>query len=305
MSRWTGVVTNGGAALLNEWARGGTLRIHSAASGDGTAPEAALLAQSAISGTRRAASVAGYREIRGGTQIRLQIAAPQAEGYALHQLGIWAALDGGEPVLLAIYQTEEGIPIPSGADSPDFLYTFYAAIALDNMENLEIIVDTQAAVSIDTLQDAIDRLKLEIMRNELTLPLETDTREQLLTDKGTPILAVYRPDRSTSILAALEALDRRLSGQIGQVAADCTAHTGSAKQYAVTAAQAYTDGRIAAVLRQMEADAGSVAGQIAAAKQEAIVAASADAAAQVGAHNAAAASHADFLRVAENTPIPD
>ena len=294
MSRWTGVVTNGGAALLNEWAQGGTLRIHSAASGDGTVPEAALLVQSELSGTRRAVSVAGYREIRGGTQIRLQIAAPQAEGYALHQLGIRAVLDGGEPVLLAIYQTGEGVPIPSGADSPDFLYTFYAAIALNNTGSLEINVDTQVAVSMDTLQDAIDRLKREIMTNELTLPLKANDGEQLLTDGGTPVLAVYHPNQSAGILAAMEALDRRLSGQIG-----------GAKQCAVTAAQAYTDGRIAVLQRQMEADAGSVAGQIAAAKQEAIDAASADAAAKVSAHNVAAVSHVDFLRTAENTSIPN
>lgn len=50
--------------------------------------------------------------------------------------------------------------------------------------------DTLAAV-----QNAIGRLKLEIMTNELTLPLATASGEDLLTASGAPIQAVYHPQK--------------------------------------------------------------------------------------------------------------
>lgn len=232
---------------------------------------------------------------------------PGVGTFTLSEFAVWAEdpETGQETDFLYATLGDFRQPVPGYSDRfPASTWSYPLVLAVSGELEVHITASPGLVTSAD-LQDAIDRLKLEIMINELTLPLETDTGEQLLTDKGTPILAVYRPNQSADILTALEALDGRLSGQIGQVAANCAAQTGSAKQYAVTAAQAYTDGRIAAMQRKMEADAGTVAGQIAAAKQEAIDAASADAAAQVGAHNAAAASHADFLRVAENTPIPD
>ena len=50
--------------------------------------------------------------------------------------------------------------------------------------------DTLAAV-----QNAIGRLKLEIMTNELALPLATASGEDLLTASGAPIQAVYHPQK--------------------------------------------------------------------------------------------------------------
>ncbi len=41
----------------------------------------------------------------------------------------------------------------------------------------------------------VDNVVRSIMANELTRPLTTDTGEAILTDVGTPILAVYHPDR--------------------------------------------------------------------------------------------------------------
>ena len=240
--------------------------------------------------------------------VRLQLDnSHAAHEFHLYQIGLYAKLlDASGRVVLPetlfqIMQYEQ----PDIVRAVPHVSEFVINTLIGQAAEVSGLIDLAAYISLRQFNLTINDLLRAIMMNEIVLPLETDTGEQLLTDKGTPILAVYRPNQNAGILAALEALDGWLSGQIGQAAASCAAQTNSAKQYAVTTAQAYTDGRIAALQRQMEADAGSVAGQIAAAKQEAIVAASADAAAQVGAHNAAAASHADFLRVAENTPIPD
>ncbi len=230
---------------------------------------------------------------------------PAQEDFILREIMVYAQdpETGAEVGFLYAGLGKYSQPVPAYRPGlPPGVCSFPMLVEVSGELEVHITASPGLVTSLD-LQDAIDRLKLEIMTNELTLPPETDTGEQLLTDKGTPVLAVYRPNQSAGIFTALEALDRRLSGQIGQAAASCAAQTDSAKQYAVTAAQAYTDGRIAALQRQMETDAGSVARQIAAAKQEAIDAASADAAAKVSAHNDRAASHPDFLRVAENTPL--
>lgn len=298
MSRWTGVVTNAGAELLNEWARGGRLRITGAASGDRTVPDAALLAQSDVSGTRRTAAVAGYRKINNGTQIRLQVSASQEEGYSLCQLGVWAALDGGTAILLALFQNREGVPIPSEEDSKDFVYTFYGAVVMDNTGNFEVHIDTSAIVSLETLRDAIDRLKLEIMTNTLTLPLTAADGEQLLTNGGTPLLAVYHPNQSAAVLAELAALEGRMSGRIAETAAGLAADCAAASMRD----RAYADGRVLALERavdgKLEAQAADTEEQIQTAKTEAVSAAGTDAAekanaAKTGAISAASADAAE------------
>lgn len=162
MSKWTGVVTNAGNALLTEWVNGGTLQIIGVEAGDGTVEEAALLAQTAVSGPRPGAGIVGQSKLDNGVKLRLQIAAPE-EGYTLRQLGVWARVDSGAPVLLALYQNREGVPIPSREESPDFVYTFYGAVALDNTGEWAVHVDTSALVSMATLMDELERLKKELL----------------------------------------------------------------------------------------------------------------------------------------------
>lgn len=202
-----------------------------------------------------------------GNQLLLSVqyhndAHPELGDFVLSEFMVYATdpETGQETDFLYATLADGRQPVPGFKNGfPASVWTFPVLLAVSGELEVNIMASPGLVTSLD-LQDAIDRLKLEIMTNELTLPLETDTGEQLLTDKGTPVLAVYRPNQSAGILAALEALDGRLSGQIVQVAADCMAQTNRAKQYAVTAAQAYTDGRIAALQRKMEADAGSVAG---------------------------------------------
>lgn len=97
------------------------------------------------------------------------------------------------------------------------------------------IIDLAAYVSLRQFKLTIEGLIHDIMTNELTLPLTTDNGEPLLTRNGTPILAVYHPDRSASVLAAMEAMGGRLTGQIA-----------AAKAEAVSAAGAAADAKIAA-----------------------------------------------------------
>lgn len=303
----TTVITDNGMAMLRA-TPGNRLVYTRAACGSGHVDKTLLVELAEVAGYEMDLSIMEVKPSEDAATVRLQLDNSRAaREFHLYQIGLYAKLlDASGRVVLPetlfqIMQYEQ----PDIVRAVPHVSEFVINTLIGQAAEVSGLIDLAAYISLRQFNLTINDLLRAIMMNEIVLPLETDTGEQLLTDKGTPILAVYRPNQSAGIFTALEALDRRLSGQIGQVAANCAAQTGSAKQYAVTVAQAYTDGRIAALQRQMEADAGSVAGQIAAAKQEAIVAASADAAAQVGAHNAAAASHADFLRVAENTPIPD
>lgn len=154
MGKWTGVVTNGGSTLLANWIAGTTLNFTGSTAGTGTVAVAALLAQTALVNQKQTASVTGYEKVSKGVKIRIQIAAPQA-GYTLNQFGVWANLSGGSATLLALFQNDVGVPIPSLTDSPDFVYTFYGVIVMNNEGTFTVTIDTSAVVSIATMTSAI------------------------------------------------------------------------------------------------------------------------------------------------------
>ncbi len=154
MGKWTGVVTNGGSTLLANWIAGTTLNFTGSTAGTGTVAVAALLAQTALVNQKQTASVTGYEKVSKGVKIRIQIAAPQT-GYTLNQFGVWANLSGSSATLLALFQNDVGVPIPSLTDSPDFVYTFYGVIVMNNEGTFTVTIDTSAVVSIATMTSAI------------------------------------------------------------------------------------------------------------------------------------------------------
>jgi len=101
-------------------------------------------------------------------------------------------------------------------------------------------------VTWEDLQAAIDRLTLGVMTNELTLPLAASGGEDLLTDEGTPILAVYHPNQCGGVMAALNALEGELSGRIARTASDARTRADGAGRAALAGARAYTDAELAA-----------------------------------------------------------
>lgn len=146
MANWTGVITNAGTSLLGEWVDEKTLTITSAQAGTGTVPTAGLMAQTALVSPKQTAAIAGGGEFQGGKRISLQVPAAQ-EAYTLNQFGVYAKVDEGSPVLLAIYQNEQGIPIPSLSETPDFLYTFLAGISVSNQGHWEVTISASASLT--------------------------------------------------------------------------------------------------------------------------------------------------------------
>lgn len=148
------VVTNAGKALLQQWAGGGTLTIDGARAGAGAASQLNLINQTAVTQEKQTLSIISAKQVEGGTQFHVQITAPDA-GYTAKQIGIYGHLDGGDSTLIALYQDESGITVPSKAEMPDFVYAFYATIQVSNTGTLSVTLDTSALVTQATLTAAV------------------------------------------------------------------------------------------------------------------------------------------------------
>lgn len=148
------VVTNAGKALLQQWAGGGTLTIDGAKAGAGAVPQLNLINQTAVTQEKQTLSIISAKQVEGGTQFHVQITAPDA-GYTAKQIGIYGRLGSGDSTLIALYQDESGITVPSKAEMPDFVYAFYATIQVGNTGTLSVTLDTSALVTQATLTAAV------------------------------------------------------------------------------------------------------------------------------------------------------
>ena len=154
MATWNGVITNAGNSLLNEWVNEKTLNFDSAAAGQGTVAAAAMMAQTALVNEKQTASLLGGERVSSGIRLKLRIAAPNT-AYTLNQFRVSASVDAGASAMIALFQLEQGVPIPSKTESPDFVYTFYALISCSNTGTWTVTVDTSACVTQSDMSAAI------------------------------------------------------------------------------------------------------------------------------------------------------
>lgn len=154
MATWIGVVTNAGRALFATWMNGTTFNFDAAEGGTGTTAESALLAQTALVNKKQDISILGGERVTDGIKLTIQITAP-ATGYTLNQIGIKGSVDGGSRVLTALFQTSDGVTIPSVAQTPDFIYKFFGTITVSNTGEFTLMIDTSAVVSQSTLDVAL------------------------------------------------------------------------------------------------------------------------------------------------------
>lgn len=169
MANWTGVITNAGNVVLNEWVNEKALTMDRAAAGQGTVSAAGLLAQTALVSQRQEAHLLGGEKDSNG--IRLKLRFPAADNaYTLNQIGVWASVTGGESTMIALFQHEQGIPIPSQAESPDFLYTFYGLISCSNTGVWNVTVDTSVAATVGDLEQAKTDSVAEALEQITTSP---------------------------------------------------------------------------------------------------------------------------------------
>lgn len=198
MAGWIGVITDVGAALLAQWVNEKMLTFSSANAGTGTVAADKLRQQTALAAAKQEASIVAREAVEGGIRLKLQVTAAET-GYRLQQYGVLAKIDDGEPGLVALFQRDdEGIPIPSIEESPDFIFTFYALISCSNTGSWEAVLDTSALVSQADLEqraaqaekkasdrmDGIDQAIAELREDT------NDLAEQIRTDIGGQISAL-------------------------------------------------------------------------------------------------------------------
>lgn len=167
---WTGAITNKGRELLTAWTGEAQLAFEGAQAGQGVVEISQLAAQTALTSKRQDGGIVGKETAESGVRLKIRFTAAD-EAYEMTQIGVLASVDSGDPVLLALFQQDEGIPIPGFADSPDFAYTFYALITCSNTENWEVQIDTSALATVGDVQEGMEAVLQEcIPRSQLGQP---------------------------------------------------------------------------------------------------------------------------------------
>ena len=154
---WIGIITNNGNDLLTRWVEGKQLTITRAAAGQGRVDPAAMLAQADLVNEKQAASIISNTPVDKGQRLKLQVTPQSEAGYSLNQFGVWARLEDEDEKMIALFQTDTdiGVEIPSKADMPDFVYTFYGLLAFSNQGSLTVNIDAAAVVTAETLGQAV------------------------------------------------------------------------------------------------------------------------------------------------------
>lgn len=172
---------------------------------------------------------------------------PVAEAFTLSEFMVWAEdpETGQETDLLYATLGDYRQPVPAySAAFPASVWSFPLVLVVSS----ELQVSITASPGLVTWEDLLDmraELLRSIMMNEVTLPLAAADGRPLLTSGGTPILAVYHPDRSASVLAELEAMAGQLTasarGYTDRKALDLGRKIAAAKSEAVRAAGAHAE----------------------------------------------------------------
>lgn len=164
------VLTNAGRDLLAQWAAGGELTIDNAACGQGTVNEAYLMGQTQLVAQKKQLSIVRKANVAQGVRLQLQCTNEDvAEQFTINQIGVWAHLDDGASVMIAIYQDSTGVLVPSAAEMADYVFTFYTTLQMSNTGELTVTIDSSALVSMETfsgLEGEVD----DILDGTTTVP---------------------------------------------------------------------------------------------------------------------------------------
>ena len=182
---WKGVITNAGQTLLDQWTLGGhMLTITGATVGSGYVADAGMRAATALSSEKDDASIISSEAISDGTRFKIQVGPTDGTAYTAHEVGLWAKLDDGDEVLLALHEDSDiGVAVPTRTESPDFAFAIYLVHSISNSGDLSVDIDTSAYVTQSTF--AAEAAKQE-------------SRHLRFVDTTTPDPGSYDPDRNAT-----------------------------------------------------------------------------------------------------------
>lgn len=159
---WDASLTDAGVSMISQWAQGtgNKLTITGAVIGEGVVAATQLHSLTQLTDQKSTISIQGSELVANGVKLKLRKTSQGiTTSFILNQIGIYAKLDtsGGTPIiadsLIAVYQQDTGVLVPTEADSPDFVFTFYATVQTNYQGDLTINVDTSAILSQDDIAD--------------------------------------------------------------------------------------------------------------------------------------------------------
>ena len=167
MGMWnSAVLTNSGLNLMAQWVDGAVLTIDKATAGEGTVNEAYLMGQTQLVAEKKQLSIVRQDRVANGVRIQMQCTNEGvSEEFTINQIGVWAHLDDGASVLLSIYQDDTGVLVPTNAEMPEYVFTFYAVLQVSNTGTLQVTLDASAVVTQGQLEAATAAIDAEIEKN--------------------------------------------------------------------------------------------------------------------------------------------
>ena len=147
---WVGVVTTAGiAAIERSIADSEVLNLNAVKVGTGTIPEADMMSATSVTNYVGDGSITEKKYINDGLKVGATIT-PFASPYKIKQVGVFGTIDN-TTVLVALYQNEDGIDIPSTSEFPDFCYTLYGVWDVENSDNITVTIDPSTTVTVALL----------------------------------------------------------------------------------------------------------------------------------------------------------
>ena len=183
---WNASLTDAGVSMISQWAQGtgNKLTITGGVIGEGVVAATQLHTLTQLTDQKSTISIQGFESVANGVKLKLRKTSQGiTTSFILNQIGIYAKLDtsGGTPIiadsLIAVYQQDTGVLVPTEADSPDFVFTFYGTVQTNYSGDLTINVDTSALAS----QDDLDALTLAGLADT---DADTPAEDNLLFFKG-------------------------------------------------------------------------------------------------------------------------
>lgn len=147
------IVTKAGETLFKSVDKGVGMSVVRAEAGTGLYPETSVREKDALLNKKQDITVVEVTEAEEGKRIHLRIEnTALAEGYKMQQVGIWVAVDGGEPVLFSVQQDDDGVDIPSKDEIPEFVLDFYVMLEYSGRLSIKVQYDPKALVSMEQLK---------------------------------------------------------------------------------------------------------------------------------------------------------
>ena len=204
MGMWdSAVLTNSGLNLMAQWVDGAVLTIDKATAGEGTVNEAYLMGQTQLVAEKKQLSIVRQDRVANGVRIQMQCTNEGvAEEFTINQIGVWAHLDDGASVLLSIYQDGTGVLVPTNAEMPEYVCTFYAVLQVSNTGTLQVTIDASAVVTQGQLVAATAAIDAEI---EKIVDGTTEVGHATNADHATSADTATNADHATSADTATNA----------------------------------------------------------------------------------------------------